>query len=113
MFPQVLNPVGMHTHMASLRPSSAHKMLKRPKKVKNAFGVGVPSLVTIQDCSRGFNAANSFLGMTAACSTEVSQLEDENKKLSSRIELLERKIRAKDQLFDDSLATAFGQCACN
>lgn len=45
--------------------------------------------------------------MTAACSTEVSQLEDENKKLVGRIELLERKIRAKDQLFDDSLATAF------
>jgi len=47
---------------------------------------------------------HSILGMTA-CSTEVSQLEDENKKLSSRIELLERKIRVKDQLFDDSLQT--------
>jgi hypothetical protein len=51
----------------------------------------------------------SFVGLTA-CSTEVSQLEDENKKLTSRIELLERKIRVKDQLFDDSLATVL---SCN
>ena len=57
-----------------------------------------------------FNAGRSSLIGITACSTEFSQLEDENKKLSSRIELLERKIRVKDQLFDDSLQTVF---SCN
>lgn len=53
-----------------------------------------------------------MIAMTAA-STDYGNLEDENKKLLSRVDLLERKIRAKDQLFEDSLATAATSCSCS
>ena len=35
----------------------------------------------------------------------------ENMQLKAKIALLERKIRAKDQLFDDSLSSSFAGCA--
>ena len=46
-------------------------------------------------------------------SSDFTGVDEENKKLSSRIELLERKIRAKDQLFEESLASAMTTCSCN
>ena len=49
----------------------------------------------------------------AASSGGVFQLEEENRKHKARIELLEKKIRAKDDLFEDALAsTMAGSCAC-
>jgi len=39
--------------------------------------------------------------------------EDDQKKSKARIELLEKKIRAKDQLFEDALSsTVAGACGC-
>jgi len=53
-------------------------------------------------------------GMTAASSHRtLFSAEDHEKKSKARIELLEKKIRAKDQLFDDALAsTVSGVCGC-
>lgn len=39
------------------------------------------------------------------------QLEQENLRLKAKIQLLERKIRVKDQLFEDSLSSSFAGCA--
>jgi len=45
---------------------------------------------------------------------QISQTEEVNKKNLAKIELLEKKIRAKDALFDDALAsTIASSCACS
>lgn len=51
---------------------------------------------------------------TAASSTDDSAaLRNENRKFKSKIDLLEKKIRIKDQLFDDALASSTQtSCAC-
>lgn len=41
------------------------------------------------------------------------QLEQENLRLKAKIQLLERKIRVKDQLFEDSLSSSFAGCAAS
>lgn len=46
-----------------------------------------------------------------AQSVTALHLEEENKRLKAKIVLLERKIRVKDQLFDDSLSSSFAGCA--
>lgn len=45
--------------------------------------------------------------------TSNAQLEDRNKRLEAKIEILERKIKAKDQLFEDSLSSSFAGCAAS
>ena len=51
--------------------------------------------------------------MTAATSHTQSVHEETERKNKAKIDLLERKIRAKDQLFEDALAsTIASSCAC-
>jgi hypothetical protein len=56
---------------------------------------------------------NSPIVTMTHASSDFTGVDEENKKLNSRIELLERKIRAKDQLFEESLASAMTTCSCN
>ena len=52
-------------------------------------------------------------GLTAATSQASLHFDETEKKNKARIELLEKKIRVKDQLFDDALAsTVASACAC-
>ena len=52
-------------------------------------------------------------GMTAATSQASLQLQETERKNKAKIELLEKKCRAKDQLFDDALAsTVASACGC-
>ena len=63
--------------------------------------------------SEGTTAAATTFNAGGASSGSMLHLEDENRKKSARIELLEKKIRAKDQLFEDALAsTMAGSCGC-
>ena len=50
-------------------------------------------------------AATTFNAGGATSSNSFLQLEEDNKKHKARIELLEKKIRAKDQLFEDAIAS--------
>lgn len=52
------------------------------------------------------------MGVTTCPSTDRgdSNLEEENRRLSSKIEIMEKKIRAKDQLLDESLAVSCNRC---
>ena len=51
--------------------------------------------------------------MTATTQVSMSVHEETERKNKARIELLEKKIRAKDQLFEDALAsTVASSCAC-
>ena len=64
-----------------------------------------PIYATIRDGS-------PVIGMTSA-STDFGRQDEEKSKMQSRIDLLQRKIRAKDQLFEESLASAMTSCTCN
>eukprot|EP00353_Schmidingerella_taraikaensis_P004044 CAMPEP_0185576930 /NCGR_PEP_ID=MMETSP0434-20130131/7742_1 /TAXON_ID=626734 ORGANISM="Favella taraikaensis, Strain Fe Narragansett Bay" /NCGR_SAMPLE_ID=MMETSP0434 /ASSEMBLY_ACC=CAM_ASM_000379 /LENGTH=156 /DNA_ID=CAMNT_0028194323 /DNA_START=1 /DNA_END=471 /DNA_ORIENTATION=+ len=58
-------------------------------------------------------AETAVTGLTAASSHKSLHLEETDKKQKAKIELLEKKIRAKDQLFEDALAsTVAGSCGC-
>jgi hypothetical protein len=80
----------------SKRPRSGHGHIKR----KNSASI------VSNPC---FGHVHETPMAVTACSINDT-LEEENKKLSSKLELLQKKIRAKDQLFDESLATTF---SCN
>ena len=75
------------------------------------MGQGTPLGGAFATISEGTTAAATRFDQAA--SSGGFQLEDENKKLRARTDLLEKKIRAKDQLFEDALAsTMAGSCAC-
>ena len=61
----------------------------------------------------GFSSISDGGAMTAATSHNQSQFEETERKNKARIDLLEKKLRAKDQLFEDALSsTVAGSCAC-
>ena len=60
-----------------------------------------------------FHTMSDAGGMTSATTHNQSVYEETERKNKAKIELLEKKIRAKDQLFEDALAsTVASSCAC-
>ena len=55
--------------------------------------------------SDGTTAAATTFKQGAPSTSSVLNYEDDRKKLQAKIELLEKKIKAKDQLFEDAIAT--------
>jgi phosphoheptose isomerase len=61
----------------------------------------------------GFNSISEMNMTTATTPHSLSHYEESERKNKAKIELLEKKIRAKDQLFDDALAsTVASVCGC-
>ena len=101
-------PLPQRNHLkTSIGHSSKKHSQSKSKKIKAAHSrmpVGFGPM-TIRN--------NSPIVTMTHASSDFTGVDEENKKLSSRIELLERKIRAKDQLFEESLASAMTTCSCN
>ena len=61
----------------------------------------------------GLNSLSDMNQTSATTRVSQSQFEESERKNKAKIELLEKKIRAKDQLFDDALAsTVASVCGC-